>query len=338
MKKNRARLLAVTLALLGASQPAVARASDLSWSGPPACAQIEPLLFQIERALGAPLSESGHVHLQVHVTSLAPDARALLRIMDDSREVALRERSLVAPDCDKLVDTLAVAITLAVEAASPGGTEPDAATAAHAQAPTSVATRSPTPPPSEQRGAPSAPLGPSGGAVLRAMALLLGDVGSLPAPGLGLGLGLQLAWTRLQLEILGALWLEQHATLEPAVVAGAGADVGLATGSVSVCATPLDSSSTALTLALCVGWEMGQLRGSGTGVSTPRSANALWLAPTVHAGLTWQPLGSRFGFGAHLGAGVPLERDRFFLNDLGDIHQPATVVGRAAFRLDVALE
>jgi hypothetical protein len=94
-------------------------ASDLSWSGPVDCAQSEQLLFEIERALGAPLAVTGRVHLQVHVTRTAPDARALLRVGTDG-DAPASERSLAAPDCATLVDTLAVAITLALEAGKRG--------------------------------------------------------------------------------------------------------------------------------------------------------------------------------------------------------------------------
>src|SRR5688572_22855180 len=104
---------------LAASGPVLARASDLSWAGPAECARSEQLVFQVERALGAPLAETGQVHLQVHVARTVPTTRALLRIADDSAHPPISERRLVAPDCDKLVDTLAVAITLAIEAATP---------------------------------------------------------------------------------------------------------------------------------------------------------------------------------------------------------------------------
>lgn len=99
-----------------------AGASALSWSGPPECRESEQLAFQVQRALGAPLADTGHVHLQVHIERVTPDARALLRITSAdsaSEEVHLKERLLVAPDCATLVDTLAVAIALAVEAAAP---------------------------------------------------------------------------------------------------------------------------------------------------------------------------------------------------------------------------
>jgi hypothetical protein len=105
-------------------------ASHLSWSGPAECDASEQLVFQIERALGAPLAEVGqllYLRLQVHAEPVAADARARLRIgsTEEGRasgtgtRAGQRERRLVAPDCARLVDALAVAITLALEADFP---------------------------------------------------------------------------------------------------------------------------------------------------------------------------------------------------------------------------
>jgi hypothetical protein len=82
------------------------------------------VLFQVERALAAPLADTGRFRLQVHVERTPPDARAILRIAGDrvtggAGEVGVKQLLLVAPDCATLVDTLAVAIALALEAAAP---------------------------------------------------------------------------------------------------------------------------------------------------------------------------------------------------------------------------
>jgi len=95
---------------LVASWCGLAGASDLSWAGPPECRESEQLSFQVERALGAPLADTGHLHLQVHIARVSPDARALLRITSDeggAADAQLKERLLVAPNCATLVDTLA---------------------------------------------------------------------------------------------------------------------------------------------------------------------------------------------------------------------------------------
>jgi hypothetical protein len=334
-------LLAVLrLALLGTSLARSAGASDLGWSGPADCAQSEQLLFQVEQALGGPLADTGRVHLQVHVARTQPTARALLRIEDEAAEPAVSERSLVAPDCERLVDTLAVAITLALEAAAPPRdvrpSPPSAAPAA--PLPTAAGALSPTQVSHPADVVDTEATSPEAArAVPRVVARVLGDVGSLPSPALGLALGAQLAWPRLQLELLGTLWSEQHARLTVSGLPEAGADLSLVTGSLSMCSTPLGADPAPLVLGLCLGWEMGRLSGQGTGISVPRQANGLWLAPEASVGLTWRPA-QTLGLGARIGAAAPLGRNEFYLERLGTVHQPASVVARAGLSIDVGFE
>jgi hypothetical protein len=318
----------------GASLVAPAFASDLGWSGPADCAQSEQLLFQVEQALGAPLADTGDVHLQVHVARSTPTARALLRIEDEAAEPAVSERSLVAPDCEKLVDTLAVAITLALDAAAPRRVLP---VPASAPAPTTVASARAGAAPASDVVSAEPQSATTARPVVRVVARVLGDVGSLPSPTFGLGLGARLAWSRLQLELLGTLWSEQHASLDVSGLPGAGADVALATGTLSLCSTPLGLDGDPLVLALCLGWEMGRLSGEGTGISRPRQAGGLWLAPAASLGLTWRPAPA-LGLGAHIGAATPLGRGEFYLDRLGTVHEPASVVARAGLGVDVAFE
>jgi len=328
------RRWAAAAGLLASSWCLQAQASDLSWSGPAECRESEQLLFQVERALGAPLAETGHVHLQVHIARVAPDARALLRIAsaDASAATSLKERLLVAPDCAALVDTLAVAIALAVEAVVPAVSAvraappapPPSAQLAAAQAPPSDAAPSPKP---KEAGA---------GLVASVSALFVADSGSLPNPVLGTALGVQLIGVRWRLELLGTLWLEQHPELPN--VPGVGADVDLATGALLGCADPFGSGSSALSLALCASWEMGRLSGSGTGVDRPRSASALWLAPGVQAALSYRVPGTRLSLDVRAGGVMPLDRGEFVLEGLGTIHQPASLAARAALGVSVALE
>jgi hypothetical protein len=316
----------------------IAAASDLSWSGPPECRESEQLLFQVERALGAPLADTGRVHLQVHIERVAPDARALLRVAsgeDTAPNAGLKERLLVAPDCAALVDTLAVAIALAVEAAAPVPLRPGTP-AASAPVPRTVAS---TPPPAVNDRAPSppprrepAPLQPS------VSALLMADSGSLPSPALGAALGVRLGSTGWHLELLGTLWFEQHSELHPSSSPGAGADVDLATGALLGCVDPLAAGTRALAVAACAGWEMGRLSGTGSGVNRPREARALWLAPSLQLALAYRLPDTRVSLSALAGGAMPLDRDEFVLDGLGTVHQPASLVARAALGISIALE
>jgi hypothetical protein len=329
---RRRRLIASCVLGFALSLPGVARATDLSWSGPADCAQSEALVFQVERALGASLAETGQLHLQVHVARTAPTARALLRIADDAPEPSISERKLDAPSCEKLVDTLAVAITLAIEAAAPVPEAPAIPKAPARAAPPPVAAV-PAAPQAALDVPEDEPEGGSAGPVPRVLARVLADVGSLPGPALGVGLGAQLGWPWLQLELVGTLWAEQHTRLE--ATPSAGADLSLATGALSVCTSPLGASTIAI--ALCVGAEVGRASGIGTGISAPRQASGLWLAPTADVGLTFRPSERGVGIGARIGAAAPLGRDPFYLERLGTVYQAESLVARVSLGLDVSL-
>jgi len=336
------RPLAVAAGLLGFLLSGLAAASELSWSGPPECHESEQLSFQVEQALGAPLAETGHVHLQVHVERVAPDARALLRIAsDDAPGARVKERLLVAPDCSTLVDTLAVAITLAVEAALPSSEARWLPPARPAPTPTPALARetAATPPPIVTDAAPNTKPAVAGSEwVPSVSALLVGDVGSLPDPALGVAFGVQLGGAWWQLQLLGTLWLEQHTLLAESSVPGAGAYVRLATGALLGCTTPFDSAAEAWSMSLCAGLEIGRLSGEGTGVDHPRDAQALWLAPSVQGGVAWRVPSTRLSLSARAGVALPLERQEFVLEGLGTVHQPASLAARASFGMDVAFE
>lgn len=339
------RQLAVVLGFLATVASRRAAASDLSWSGPPECRQSEQLSFQVERALGAPLAATGRVHLQVHVDRVSPDARALLRIasqVGDAGDAGVKERLLVAPDCMTLVDTLAIAIALAVEATVPTSstppTVPASARSDSAEPALSRNTVPSTPALNDQRRAEETVAARGSGPLPSVSALLLGDLGSLPGPALGVALGVELAWSHVQLAALGTLWLAQHTLVPGSSVVGAGADVRLATGTLLACANPLGSAREQAFASLCAGWETGTVTGSGSGVSRPRQANALWLAPSLLAGVSWTVPDTRLVLSARAGAAVPLERNRFFVEGLGTAYQPSRLAARAGLGIGVAFE
>jgi hypothetical protein len=338
-----ARALRFSVALLSATLTAslasAARASDLSWSGPAECSEREQLLFQIERAIGAPLAQTAPFHFQVHVERTSPDLRARLLVRGDEA-TSVKERLLIAPDCHQLVDTLAIAIALAIEAAraetearpssvAPSQHTPGAQAANEPESSSAAAAGDP-----EQGSLESAASRPI---VPRASLWVMGDLGSLPAPALGMAIGVELGWPGVQLRALGTLWLEQHAQLGSEATA-LGGDINLALGALLACTSPLSPSARVLLLSVCGGGEAGRLSGSGTGVSERRVGATLWLAPRVDSGIFWQLPDTRLRIGAQLSVVVPLVRDELALDQLGVVHQPASLVGRAAFGADVAFE
>ena len=73
--------------------------------------------------------------------------------------------------------------------------------------------------------------------------------------------------------------------------------------------------------------------------ATARSVNpgrALWLAATAGASALL-PLTPRLAARLGLELTVPLQRPRFVIDDLGDVHRPGPVTARLALGLELAL-
>jgi hypothetical protein len=348
---NRSRALG--LALLGASWVGLARparAAELVASGPAQCPDTAELAFLVERALGTPLAAAAPLRLRV-LFEVAGGAGYRARLAVESPGAALpgSERALNARECGPLGDAVAVAIALALSASEerreespssePAAREESARAPSESDAIGEPASRNE---PSRsaagalEQAAPGDERAPGEGATFTpALALsAVGDLGSLPGAGVGIGLGAELGWERLALRAMGTLFLDRHVALPGAGETGLGADMGLALGALSVCSTLLRAARGAAVF-VCVGWELGRLQAIGTGVRAPRHGGALWSAPRVDAGLDWAAGEGPLRLVAQVTAVAPLERDDFYLRDLGTVHRPPAVAGRLSLGVHV---
>jgi len=320
--------------------PGVARASELTWEGPGACNERDQLSFQIEQALGAPLAKVADLQFAVRIERAEAPLVARLRVTRAGAE-APKERVLTGPNCDKLVDTLTVAVALALGAHDlteessareplPAPPEPPAAREATAEA---------AAPESEPESAPeSAPERGGAGFGAGALALLVSDIGSLPEPALGARVGVELGWRALRLQLTGTMFFDQHVELAAASARPAGADVNLAVGAALACTDALGVPASRLEVPLCAGVELGRLAGVGRGVLDAREEAVPWVAPLLEAGLFWGIPSTLLRFGALFSAVVPLNRDEFVLRGLGSVHRPSSFAARGSLGLDVHFE
>jgi hypothetical protein len=343
------RLARLLIALLVWLCPLVSvQGAELATRGAVQCPPAEELAFRVERAIGMPLAQAAPLRLRVNFeTGRRPGARYTARVEVDGDEPTPShlERQLGAESCAELGAAVSVALALALGA--------DEATPA-----------APIPPPEPPRAGSTSQAEPSRvpaaedaralhaehepGTLTPVLTLaLVGDTGSLPAPGLGLALGAELRWQRLALRAAGTLLFDQHAELQPpigssgginAAIRAPGADLSLALGSLSACTTVFGGFRAPFAAAVCAGWELGRLSAVGTGIQIPRRGAALWSAPRVDAGLSWAASGTPLRLGFQLGVLTPLTRDDFFLRDLGTVHRPPSVVGRLAVGVDVSFE
>jgi hypothetical protein len=320
--------------LVVASLAGSLRASELSWEGAPGCADREPLLFELERALGKPLAEAGELTFHVSVESSGARVRARVRVDDAESGGAGDERVLEAASCPELTDTLAVALSLAI-----GRSE-------SASAPEPSLARSATPP-GTREAAVAAGVDTSAaenavddeagsGPRPSAYALVVADVGSLPHPAFGAGLGVELSWARLRVQLGAAMFLPQRA--EWAAGSDVGADLGLTIGIARACTPALSSASRAFTVPVCGGIELGRMDGVGYGVLAARSREILWIAPRAEVGLAWALPDTRLRLETSLGAVLPLNRDEFIFDGMGTIHRPSRVAGRLGASLNLLFD
>jgi hypothetical protein len=319
-----------------------AGASQLSWDGPPQCAERDSLLFQVERALGAPLERSGQLDFYVRVSQSASSASAQLRVTRQPPRGEPSERVLVAAHCSKLVEMLAVAISLAIGEADSGS---DVSAGSGVDVDPAPADREPVGPVVPAAGGAPAGLEPpqpvpavdegQGGPEPAAVALMVADVGSLPSPALGAALGVQLGWSRLQLLALATFYVDQRAQIETSGGSPVGGDLSLALGSLLACSALLSTAGSGVVPLLCGGLDVGRFAGVGRGVLEVHQGALLWVGPRLDAGVFWRVPQTPLRLEALLGAALPLNREPFVLDDIGTVHRPSRVVGRASLGLNL---
>ena len=144
----------------------------------------------------------------------------------------------------------------------------------------------------------------------------LAELGMLPAPTLGGSLGLGIELARFSAELGAMLLVPRAGTL--AGDEDRGGDIGYTGGYAAGCFAPQSSRR----FGVCGAFEVGQLSGTGFGVTNKDTGRALWLAPALFGTARLPALGPFHGE-ARLGAALALHRPEFGLDDLGEVHKPA---------------
>ena len=334
-------LLPAALLGLAASVPRPASAAELTASGPAACPDVAELSFRVERAIGMPLAHAAPLRFDVRFAGEAAAFTARLAVEPSDLSAPRSERMLGARQCGELADAVAVAIALALgtqPAAQETGVADAPETSASTAAPALVASSAPTTTPASA--APDvarseSAIAESDAGLTPALAVsVVGDAGSLPGLGLGLGLGAELRVARFALRASGTLLFDRHVALPGPGTPAPGADMSLVLGSLAACTSPFGAA--AGVAFVCAGWELGRVEAIGTGVQAPRRGEALWSAPRVDAGLAWTIDGGPLRPFGQLTIAAPLERDDFYLRDLGSVHRAPAVVGRLSIGVDVS--
>ncbi len=166
-----------------------------------------------------------------------------------------------------------------------------------------------------------------------AFAEVAGDVGSLPGAAPGLRAGLSLGIGAFRIEPAFEAWPSSRSALPDRP--SAGAELRLLAFTLGVCrrAWPWTSPRESGVAGVfgCLGFEIGEMQGTGFGVTAPLSAGFLWTAPRAEVRAE-VPLIGGLALSFDVGVAVPLDRRTFVLDLTGGrtvVHEPSAVAGRA---------
>jgi hypothetical protein len=322
------RIAAPMLVALGAGAPVARASTPLRVSAPDACATAPAL----ERAVAA------HVGRAVALDGVIVSIRPVPGAWRAQLLTGAGARQLDAESCEAALDAVALVLALAVEpepSSVPAGPElspalldpvarTDAAAPAHdARPPNGPATSA------DRRTQPRARSGTRvDGPALGLGAGVLGEVGVLPAPSLGARLAIGVGWRAWRLELAGLALLPRRAEL--ATNGGQSARIGWWAAQLAACRRVIGAFEG------CVGSELGELSGEGSGVDAPRAAHGTWFAETLGAAFS-SPWPSPSGpWSWQLGSSLALAvvRPEFGFDGLGVLHRPSPISGRLWLAID----
>jgi len=157
---------------------------------------------------------------------------------------------------------------------------------------------------------------------------VLAEVGVLPSPSLGARLAIGAGWRAWRLELAGVALLPRRAELESS--ADLSARIGWWAAQLAACRRVVGPFEG------CLGSELGELRGEGSGVDAPRAARGTWFAEALSA--IWSARRPRQSgpWSWQLGTSLALAvvRPEFGFDGLGVLHRPSPISGRLWLAID----
>jgi hypothetical protein len=305
--------------------------TTFEWEAPPECPQFHHVTVEVEQHLGQALGVDREQRLAIAGKVTSDASRGFVASIAVTTEHGTRTRELVHLDCRKLSEAAALVVALTIdptlsakfpEAATPitPATEPEGAPPeVTPPPPLPVAPPIVEPAPVVRKDAPPSPT-PARADTLtdwRFDGALVGALAEGPLPELGVGLG---AHVSVERSFFAAGARVSYYFPRPAPIeADSSAFVELDLLSVTLfgCFLPVGGR---LSLGLCPGLVLGDLRGFGKGVDNPRTQHARYSAVTLETVGTYE---TRAGAVVALGLGVgkTLEAPPFGIHLNGREHE-----------------
>ena len=325
----------ISACVLGRAAPVWGQAASrlsLKWNAPAGCPSHDDVQSRVDALLGeASVSRVSDVQAAGQVQRLNSGFRLELSMVAADRPSS---RVIDASNCDELAGAAAIAIALLARSSPVSASASDQATVDGAQAlgdsqsntsgrgATTADQQSPPPPVAAEKPTRDDAARERSGKdnavhlVLDAP-LALASWGALPGMGMGLGGAAGVRWRALRVVAGGEWWQPKTTTLN-----GFSAKFRLQSAHVEACLT---QASSGVELGACAGVAVERLMGQGTGSETyaAESGRSQWVAGTGGV-LVAVPIP---GFAplrllGQAAVRVPAVRTRFFIEQLGLVHQP----------------
>ncbi|MEM7153868.1 MAG: hypothetical protein AAF799_13550 [Myxococcota bacterium] len=323
-------LCAWCLGPVGTSTPVQTR-----WETVPACVDAVRVSPRVVALMGSAPGEP--VRLSLGAVEHEEGWRVSLALERGDLSVT---RTLEGRDCTTLTEAVALVVAVQLDAASvieqvpvqtvrPPTERPREAPPAPEQRPAPPPTVSP-----RTSGPADAPVRPpTRRSRLRAHlgASIAAERGILPAAAASFEVSAGVAWPHARLEFgaLSSVGPDAAAATLPSV----GGRFRLFAGTLRACGI---LGERRFQLPLCSTVELGDLRAVGTGLSTPETIDALWIALGVGARPQWR-LGPRLALGGLVDVVLPVQLHRFSTAEGGLVHAVAPVATRLGVALSLRL-
>lgn len=283
----------------------------------------------VSALVGHPIAVRAGAPLAIRLAAHRDAPRAWsVRIVITSPNAEPSERRIEGESCDQVADAAAVAVALALAPPAAPPPPPPPPAAPPPPAPLREAPLAP-PPPRRQPDVIAPP--PISRVPIGVGMRLAGDLdfAALPTPAPGAALAVALFFGDHRVELGGAAFLVRHATF--AAMPSAGADIALFLASARYCRS---FHLAPFTLAGCGGLEAGAMPARATGIASPNSGAAPWIAPHLGALGTWS-LSRTFALALSVDGIVPLLRRAFVIDGVGEIYRSPPITARASLGLEV---
>ncbi len=337
----RAPAVAITTALAALS-PALASARtappervDLHWTAPSECPGPEAVRAEMERLLG-PSSARPPAPIPVTAAVSRDPGGAWHVRLETAGEGTTRVREIHGASCAAIADATALILAMRIDPSAAAAAPPieadrspllpdrspllpDRSPVAASQTPIAASRR-----PIAATKSPIEASTPPTLASFRVSALAGLDTASLPGITAILGLGGSFVYGPQRFD-LGIEYRPSRTATVPGRPS-AGGDVDLLTGTLDTCrhlgAAPIE-------VGPCLGFELGRLHASGSGVSSPGEGSTLWAA-VLGGGVGTYRVFEHLALVVRLGAAVPLLRPSFVLENVGAVFRPPAVTARGS--------